>query len=222
VTGRAVAEIIGAVVLLGTAGRLELARRAAYQERLAALNQAAVADTTAHRAVGDLAVARRQVEQVQVQLTAKTHESNTRGVALAALQVSFDSLTADTTGTATTDTTAGLVGLRAEGVLDAADSAGIKVEAVVSVLGVGAGNPTAHWHWALQRSPLDLTIDFACRRDTAVVHVTGPPWARTDITKAIQQPEICNPPPRYGLFSFRLPSVPVAGGLLLLGWLLHR
>jgi hypothetical protein len=222
VTVRAVAEIIGAVVLFGAAGRLELARRAAYQEKLAALNLAAERDTTLHRSFGDLASARRQAEQLQVSLNAKTHESHERGVALADLQVKFDSLDADTTGTVTPDTLAGLVGLRAEGELDAWDSAGVRVHALVNVVGVGAGNPSAHWHWALQRSPLDLTIDFACRRDTALVHVTGPPWAHTDITKAIQQPDICNPPPSYGLFSFRLPSVPVAGGLLLLGWLLHR
>jgi len=221
-TLRSMAELVGGVALAATAVGLQLERNAMRAEHLAGLNAAAAADTTQHRLVGQLEVARRQAEQLHVTLDAKTHESNDRGVALANLRVQFDSVARDTSGTVEPDTVAGLVGLRAEGMLNAWDSAGVNVHASVNVIGVGAGNPSANWHWALQRRPLDLTADFSCRRDTALVHVTGPAWAKVDVVHGVLDPAICNPPPRWNPLSFQLPSLPVAGALLLVGYVLHR
>jgi len=99
------------------------------------------------------------------------------------------------------------------------DTAGLHVHAGVRI--VVATTLHAYWSWDIARDPIDLTVDFSCRRDTALVHVTGPTYVTTTIARAQQDSRVCNPPPRWSPFALKIPSVPIAMGLVLLGWVLH-
>lgn len=193
-------------------------RRAAYDEHLNALNITARGDSTRHALEGDLAVARRQAEQLTVSLDQQAHDAQEKGVALAQLKVQFVALARQTMGVVTQPTPSVL---RVVGHLDVLDSLGVAVRAQADIT-VTPPPPTAAWTWSVDRAPLLLTIDFSCHRDTALVHVAGPRWSQTDVTKAVQDPSICNPRPHFGLFAIKLPSVPVAAALVALGWVLHR
>lgn len=218
-TLRSILETAGAIALALTATGLAIERRHAYAEHLASLNAAALADSTHRQDVGNLEVAHRQAEQLKVALDARTHDKNALGTALANLAVRFSTLQATTEGTVARDTTT--AGFIVQGRLDALDSLGVAVDAHVVASFIPA--PRAVWAWQIERAPLDLTVDFACQRDTAVTHVTGPRWAAVDISKAVQRPDICNPPPTaLGLFAFKLPSLPVAGLLVVTGYILGR
>jgi len=221
-TGLIVGGVVAAL-LLSASYIIYRLKQQMYAEHLTALNLAAKADTTQHRLVGELAVARRQVEQLGVQLDTKTHDAHETGVALARLRLQFDSLRKRGEGSADL-TPAGQIILTGE--LDVWDSAGFRVGATASAKMDTAGGAIALgpslWAWRLERRAIDLTVDFSCHRDTALVHVTGPPWAQADLTEARQDPGICNPPPRFSLFALKLPSVPVGAGLVGLGFLLGR
>src|SRR5229473_215383 len=67
-------------------------RRAAYDEHLTALNLSARSDSTQHALEGQLALARRQVEQLTVSLDQSAHDAHEKGVALAELKVQFTAL----------------------------------------------------------------------------------------------------------------------------------
>jgi hypothetical protein len=193
-----------------------------YAAKLAGLNAAAQRDTTTRILLGAFAASRRQVQQLAVALDRRTHERDERGVALTHLTLRFDSLTQVTRGDAHSDL-AGLLTLT--GSLDAWDTAGVRVRATAdAVIDTARGHPittASTWTWALERRPFELTVDFSCRRDTALVHVAGPPWAATTVDHAVQRADVCNPPPRWHPFALKLPSVPVATVLVLLGWVLH-
>jgi hypothetical protein len=217
VTLRGALEVVAAVAISVEGFAAWRLQRAAYAEHLARLNAAAVADSTHHRDVGALEVARREAEQAHVQLDQKTHEAKLVGTALVNLAIRFGQMQAHTTGTVTSDSN----GFVVHGQLDARDTAGLRVDATALV---HYGPPTsAQWAWVVDRSPLLLSVDFGCHQDTALAHVTGPRWAGVDITRAVQRPDICNPPPRIlGAFAFQLPSLPVGAAILGLGYALGR
>lgn len=203
---------------------IHVLRTQLYASKLAGVNAAAARDTTVRILLGAFASSRRQVQQLTVTLDRRTHEDDERGVALTQLALRFDSVRASTVGTAETLATGAL---RVHGELDAWDSAGIRVRAaaelalVSRVSGVQPATDGVRWDWKLDRRPLEITVDFSCRRDTALVHVAGPPWARATVDRAVQTPDVCNPRPRWQPFQVALPSVPVAAAFTLLGWLLH-
>lgn len=223
--------IAAAGVALSAMAYAGILRREVYREHLAGLNAAARADSTHHVLLRDLAVARREAEQVRVDLDKRTHERDEAGVALANLDVQFKAVSGRTYGTASSGTMPGTVHLA--GAYDAWEQAGVRVTAAVDVAiltsmqapGV-AKDSQVLWDWTVARRPLELAVDFSCRRDTALVHVIGPTWASVDVARAVQSPTVCNPPPRaWQPFAFTMPSLPVfaviAGAAAVLGWSLH-
>src|SRR5258708_1729814 len=162
------------IALLGGAGILIYHyERAAYTERLAGLDAAAKRDTTIRRLVGDSAVSRRQVEQLTVTLDRRTHERDERGTALADLRAVFDTIHVSRLDTAQSVPD----GLR---LTSQVDSVGVHVRADVQLTLVPAP-ARALWVWDVRRDALALVVDFSCRGDTALAHVTGPAWATIGI-----------------------------------------
>jgi hypothetical protein len=214
VTPRDIAEAVGALVLAFVLVAWQVDRRRAYAAHLADLNAAAERDTTIHYLRDTLGVSRRQAQQLKVDLDQATHDKNERGAALVQLSVVLANIHLEREGT----TVAVPDGLR---LTSQVDTAGVHARADVQLTLIPAP-ARALWVWDVRRDPIGLTVDFSCRGDTALAHVVGPTWASIGITRAVQSPQFCNPPPRWNPLAFQLPSLPVAAVLILGGVLVGK
>jgi len=217
---------LGALVLIVVVQGVAIyrAHRALYDANLAAANERAAGDRTRNRLVGQVLVAERLAGQLRVDLEVAHRRPGL--VPQVGVGVAIGGKTViDTSAATVTADTATLV---LESRLDARDSLGVSVaiHSEVSGLARPAAPPTAWTRFEVTREPLRLDVSLSCQRAAhgadAVVQVSGPRWAAIDITRPEVQPEVCNPrPPAWHPFEIKVPSVPVAGGLLLVGWLLH-
>jgi len=233
VTLRAWLAVAAVAVIAGLGFEVWHLRRAAYADHLAGLEEAAKRDTTIHYLRDTLEVSRRQAEQLGVSLDQATHDRDEKGTALARLTATFAPIGGKTTGQVTATPPSSSAGgiLELHGAFDAWDSAGIRVSAVAQIpvatngaIGLEAAKgASVAWTWGIERRPLELTVDFSCRRDTALAHVAGPTWASIGISQAVQDPRFCNPPPpAWNPLAIRLPSLTVAGILVGMGVVLDR
>lgn len=189
------------------------------RERIAAANARAAADTSRRRVVGNLQLVQRLAYQRTVELAAAVQERGKVGQATVRLRLEGDSLRAVLTeGRVTTPDTGTVV---VAGQLDARDTLGVRVDAVVSVRGVVPGpDLRGFFVWRLERMPATLDVAISCRGPDAVADVVGPPWLPLTIAEATQRAEVCNPPPGWSPWALEIPSVPVAAGLVALGYVL--
>jgi len=215
--------------------RLEAAQHDVWVADTTARNERARHDTTRQQIVelrGEaVAVAGRLAEQADARQALETdttilaralrQASAGETNALALVRLLGDSIRRIQTGTAT-------AGGDSVTATDSVESAGVRVQATVTVQGVQATRPPpliARWDWQLERAPTELGISFECQGKDAAVQVAGPSWATFQISRAVQSATFCNPEPRFMAFSFRPPSLPWTAALLgaggLLGWLAH-
>jgi hypothetical protein len=229
--------VLGLLAALGIAlavqtVRVGLAQRSAWVADTTARNERARHDVTLRqllRVDGQLvAVGSRLAEQSDVrrQLTADTSRlaralriaQQGEASALVLVQLLGDSLHRVTQGLATAPNDSTIV---ATGTLEATDSAGIRVEATVTVTGAAALRPPplpATWSWQLHRAPIALGVTFECRGRDAAVAIAGPSWAVFEISRAAQSADVCNPPPSpWRFFTLEPPSLPWATALLAAG-----
>jgi hypothetical protein len=229
--------LLGLLAALGIAlavqtVRVGRAQRSAWAADTTARNERARHDVTRRQLVrvdGQLvAVGSRLAEQSDVrrQLTADTsrlaralHQAQQgRASAFALATLLGDSLHRVTEGLAAAPNDSTIV---ATGTLEATDSAGIRVEATVTVTGAAALRPPplpATWAWRVHRAPIALGVTFECRGRDAAVAIAGPSWAVFEISRAAQSAAVCNPPPSpWAFFTLRPPSVPWAATLLGIG-----
>ena len=142
-----------------------------------------------------------------------------RASALALVQILGDSIARLQTGTA----------LVRGDMVQATDSLvvpGVTARATVTIAGVQATQPPpllTRWAWDVTRAPLELGVLYECQGRDAMVHVAGPPWATVQVGRAVQDAAFCSPKPQgWRLLSVRPPSLPWAGLLLGVGYLLGR
>jgi hypothetical protein len=214
--------IVGLVVLAVAQGAAAAWHAAQLRrERIAAANARAAADTSRRRIVGDLQLVQRLAYQRTVELAAAVRERGKVGQANVRLRLEGDSLRAVLTpGRVTTPDTGTVV---VAGQLDARDTLGVRVDAVVSVTGVRPGpDLRGFFVWRLERAPATLDVSISCRGADAVADVVGPPWLPLTITEAAQRADVCNPPAGWSAWSLNAPSLPVAAGLVVIGILLGR
>lgn len=202
-------------------------RRALYDANLAAANERARHDRTRVRLSGQVLVAERRAAQTRVQLDAalrRPGRNDQLGVGVAiGKKVVVDSARA-----AVAVDTGKVPVVAIEAKLDARDSLGVFVNVHTDLFGVAAVAPApqAWTRFEVTREPLLLDVSLSCERtehgNDAVVQVSGPRWAALDITEPQVEAEVCNPkPPAWRPFQIKAPSLPVAGGLVVVGWILH-
>lgn len=216
------AVLVGLVVLaIAQAAAAAWQRRVNRQLTIDAANARAAADTSRRRIVDNLQLVQRLAYQRTVELAAAVQERGKVGQANVRLRLEGDSLRAVLTeGRVTTPDTGSVV---VAGQLDARDTLGIRVDAVVSVQGVRPGpDLRGFFVWRLERMPATLDVSISCRGADAVADVTGPPWLPLTITEAAQRADVCNPPPGWSPWALEAPSLPVAAGLVVIGILLGR
>lgn len=180
---------VGAVFLLvlATCGSQQKYRK----EHLARLNAEATADTQVNWYKGQLQIATRLVLQRPVKV--ETVFRAAHPVAHVAVAAAPSTIVDSSHGTASGDTL--------YGVLDARDSAGIRIAAGVVV-------SRNQWGWLVEREPLPLGIVLSCDHDAARATVSGPRWANLHLGSLEQDPAICNPTHPWQPFSFKPPSLP--------------
>ena len=235
--GTGLAAALGAALLVGLGVqtcRLQQARAAAYDADTSRTNAAARAEATIRRLVTvhgqQLAVAERGVVQerlradnVTTQLAGAEDELTTTRAQISLLGAELSRLRSSGTTLAGPDS-AGRRDLSIVDSLDARDSLGITATARVTVprlpLPADYVAPRATWDWTLRRETAHVTLELLCRTDSRTAHIraVGPPWLPLDFTDVRQDERICAPPPaRWDPFRLALPSLPVIGGLLLVG-----
>jgi len=223
-------SVIACLLAVGTWVWAQSLRSELRDERVAFANQLAAKDQEITRLAvlsdSQVAVTRRlafQLEEGKINLRAARtaygdmlDSVEVLGVALAEFQIWGDSLEAVLVGKDATIDSMGTV--RAEGHLDARDSLGLEVGAEVTIPR-SLEAPT--WTWSVAREPLSLSLGLQCEGPMAAAYITGPPWASIAIDSVAQQAGICNPlPPRWQPFELKLPSIPVTGALLVIGYFL--
>ncbi len=226
-----VATIIVAFVAVGSA--LAWAQSMRHQLRnkeVAHANALAAKDTAIVkiiRTAGDsqVAVTRRLAYQGEVDLRAaraafdaEINDSvETWATSLTQLRIRGDSLEQVIEGLDAEVDTVGTITV--VGNLDATDSLGISVEASVEIPSTLI---SPLWRWNVSRVPLPLSVGIQCEGARAVAYVTGPPWASIAMDSVVQDDELCNPlPSGWRPFELKMPSVPVAAGLVVGGMFLE-
>jgi hypothetical protein len=195
-SSRVLGYVVAAAIALGLLGVIQHYRNAAAKERLLRLNAEAAADTTQHFLRGQL--------QIATRLMAQRPLGGGRVVTVT-LEVPGDTVHR-------VDTLLVRDTLRAQ-----LDTNGVHVGAVVALV-----PPAATWWWTLTRDPVRYTATVTCADGAARLSVAGPSYQALQLTNLTQAPGICNPPPRWQPFAFKVPSLPVAAGLVGLGYLLGR
>lgn len=199
-------------------------RRALYDARLAAANERAAGDRTRNRLVGQVLVAERLARQARVDLGDAQRRPGLAPQAAVGVAIVGKKVTVTVAATAAIDTATLVI----ESTFDGRDSLGVSVAIHSEVHGVAAVGPRTSWtRFDVAREPLTLTTSLSCEARPgaaadAVMQVSGPRWASIDVLAPQVAPGVCNPrPPAWRPFQIQAPSLPVAGGLVLVGWVLH-
>lgn len=197
-----------------------LGRRALWEANVAAANARAQRDRTRTRYAGELAIAERLAMQLRVELDSVMRRKGQTDHALVRIRIERDSLAARVP-VAVMMPVPDTIQLRAT--FDARDSLGVYVQTLTTIGGVAvvAPNPAAWSRFNVVREPMQLDVGLSCNGHDALAQVSGPRWATIDLREVRQDPEICNPRPRWEPFSFEAPSLPWAAGLVGIGVLLR-
>ena len=188
--------LVEAAVVVVLLGVVQHYRAVARRERLERLNVMAAADSTHHFLRGQLQVATRLVVQRPL--------GGGRVVTLT-VEVPGDTVRrVDTLVLADT--------LRAR-----LDTNGLHVAAMVAL-----APPPPVWTWVVAREAVRYRAEIGCQDGAARLTVSGPRYQALQLTNLQQAPGICNPPPRWEPFSFRLPSVWWLGAAFGTGLLVSR
>lgn len=221
---RALAIVVGVVLLTTIAAGLWQARRARALERelrdvrINSANSLAAKDRSIReiRAVAgeSLAVAQRLAFQTEVKLRLVEDSLEELGKVSARFRLEADSLRAVNVGIEAQRDSVGTI--TAEGRLDATDSLGVDVQARVEI---PPDLLLPAWSWRIRRAAIPLELSLSCRQNLAVARLAGPPWAPVKIDSIAQDPKLCNPIPvgRWEPFRIEVPSLPVAVALTGLG-----
>jgi hypothetical protein len=203
---------------------LYLNRRALWKERIDAANSKAALDRTRTHIVADGIVAERLMQQMRVQLSDALRQKGQTDQALVRVQLERDKLIAQVPALLAIDTTDGVPGLELHGVFDARDSLGVYIGQRTSVRGVMSiiPEPSALTRFEVYVEPVTLDVAVSCRDHDAVAQVSGPRWARIDLSRVEAKQEICNPkPPSWRPLSLQAPSLPWAAALVGAGFVLR-
>lgn len=199
-------------------------RLALQQATLDARNARAIADTTAHHLHGTtldnrrlvVEVAKGQVHGDSLQRALATSE-HAQLVMAGRLAIAERRLQDTTHSTVQRDSTGTVL---VTGKLDARDSLGVTITATAEIPPAPA---RARWLWDVTRAAAQLGIALSCGPNDAIVHVTGPPYLPITVSSVAQDARICRAElPTWHPFSFRAPSLPWIGALLVAGAALER
>lgn len=98
----------------------------------------------------------------------------------------------------------------------------VDVKAAVNVV-LGPDSSSADWGWQMRPHPIPVTIDVGCKgRLNPDVLVETPAWIKVDSVRTKVADDVCGAPVSIGSGLSTGAKVGVAGGLILLGWFLHK